>query len=585
MLRGAIAARSTTRLITSRSSHIHITKRLYATADETATTAVVKSGSSIGKKLLWLTLFTGTAYSGAAYLALKNEAFYDTFTTYIPGGENLLDALEDFIANDRFQHYYTKAVQFKAQTSQQTESFKKFADNTKEAVQDWYEYVSDVITELRDGTAPTPINSNSRRSLLFNKKKNIEALFTNIIYTSEPQPTPNFANTSKDKTVQGLVIMLNEADMSGHTKRLIDFARRDIESLDKAFALIQQEEDKIKDDVNLLGKTLNTLDSHIDEQRHEISQKIKKAETLSMARVDQHAKQIQSELAVEKAKLEQENMEKYRHELLTQRQRYLKELQEELEKKALEIQAEYVTQIQHQVENERGGRLSQIERVAERQSKLEKYVYTDAEILDDSRKAHRLIAAIDTLKHAALGFSCDPTSSASAFLAELETLKKLSSQKTPFAKVGERQSDELIQVITQSIEDQVAQHGITSLAALSERFETVAREVRRASLIPENEEHVSIMSHLVSIILSHFMFKKKGLVPGDDVESRLARAEYYLNTEKDLESAAREMNQLKGWPKRLSMDWLDAARRHLEIKQALDILKSQASLTSMLQSK
>ncbi|KAG1086604.1 hypothetical protein G6F42_020921 [Rhizopus arrhizus] len=94
-----------------------------------------------------------------------------------------------------------------------------------------------------------------------------------------------------------------------------------------------------------------------------------------------------------------------------------------------------------------------------------------------------------------------------------------------------------------------------------------------------------MISHLISIVFSSFMFTKKGLVDGDDVESRLARAEYYLNTEKDLESAAREINQLTGWPKRLSMDWLDAARRHLEVKQALEIMRSQASLISMLQAK
>jgi mitofilin len=93
--------------------------------------------------------------------------------------------------------------------------------------------------------------------------------------------------------------------------------------------------------------------------------------------------------------------------------------------------------------------------------------------------------------------------------------------------------------------------------------------VRRAALIPEEDS--SMISHLLSIVLSSLMFRKKGLVAGDDVESRLARAEHYLHTEKDLESATREINQLTGWPKRLALDWLDAARRHLEVKQALEV--------------
>ena len=59
-------------------------------------------------------------------------------------------------------------------------------------------------------------------------------------------------------------------------------------------------------------------------------------------------------------------------------------------------------------------------------------------------------------------------------------------------------------------------------------------------------------------------------MPGSDVLSVLARAEYYLN-EKDLDSAARELNQLKGPAKVLTSDWLDAARKRLEVLQALQV--------------
>jgi mitofilin len=188
--------------------------------------------------------------------------------------------------------------------------------------------------------------------------------------------------------------------------------------------------------------------------------------------------------------------------------------------------------------------------------------------LDDVRKAHQLLVAIDALKKAATA------GEQTQFEVELQALRRLSA-KTPFAKLGERQSDELIQLVSSSIQDQIAKYGITSLAQLSERFDTVAREVRRAALIPD--EDASMVSHFISIVLSSVMFTKKGLVAGDDIESRLARAEYYLNTEKDLESAAREMNQLTGWPKRLSLDWLEAARRHLEVKQSLEVSRYKMS--------
>ena len=47
--------------------------------------------------------------------------------------------------------------------------------------------------------------------------------------------------------------------------------------------------------------------------------------------------------------------------------------------------------------------------------------------------------------------------------------------------------------------------------------------------------------------------------------SVLARAEHYLN-EKDLDGAAREVNQLKGTAGVLVGDWLEAARRRLEVQ-------------------
>lgn len=520
-----------------------------------------------------MTLFTGTAYSGATYYALKNEAFHDTFTTYVPGGEQFLDLLEDWATDDTVQQYYNQAKELKDKTVNETESLKKYASKANETAQDWYEYVSDAIAQLTGekeapiapGTGPSP-SASKRYRLRSNKKP--EALFANVIHSTETTPVPKFDKSEEEiindfaKTVQGLVTMLNEAGMSGHGKRLVDFATRDIEILDKTFALVKAEESRFKRELIILQADLNKNVELVEKHRQEVIEKVQAAEDKSAAMVASHVKQVEKDIADNTAELEKQLKEIHAKELASQRQHYLNELETELKNKAIEIQAQYVKQVQDQVESERGGRLSNIEGLASKQSELENLAYADAELLDDTRKAHQLVAAIDAFKRAAL------SGQQTQFELELATLKHLSA-KTPFAKVGERQSDELIQLVTSSIQQHVAKHGITSLAQLSERFETVAREVRRASLIPE--EDASMISHLVSIVLSSFMFTKKGLVPGDDVESRLARAKYYLNTEKDLESAAREMNQLSGWPKRLSLDWLDEARRHLEVKQALEV--------------
>ena len=68
---------------------------------------------------------------------------------------------------------------------------------------------------------------------------------------------------------------------------------------------------------------------------------------------------------------------------------------------------------------------------------------------------------------------------------------------------------------------------------------------------------------------------------GDDVVSVLSRAQAYL-LNRDLDSAVREINQLNGWPKILARDWLVAARKHLEVRQALQIVEAEASLKTLL---
>jgi mitofilin len=111
--------------------------------------------------------------------------------------------------------------------------------------------------------------------------------------------------------------------------------------------------------------------------------------------------------------------------------------------------------------------------------------------------------------------------------------------------------------------------GVEPLADLASWFATsVAPAVSRVALVPD--EDAGVLAHVASHVLSVFTFRRQGLVPGDDVLSVIARAEYYLN-EKDLDSATRELNQLHGTAKALLNDWLDAARRRLEVQQALEV--------------
>ncbi|KAI9220263.1 mitochondrial inner membrane protein Mitofilin [Blastocladiella britannica] len=68
--------------------------------------------------------------------------------------------------------------------------------------------------------------------------------------------------------------------------------------------------------------------------------------------------------------------------------------------------------------------------------------------------------------------------------------------------------------------------------------------------------------------------------PDNGVESRLARIEWHLQRE-DLDSAAREVNQLNGWSRRVARDWLEEARRHLEVRMAVEVMQAQVAMMGL----
>ena len=149
------------------------------------------------------------------------------------------------------------------------------------------------------------------------------------------------------------------------------------------------------------------------------------------------------------------------------------------------------------------------------------------------------------------------------FREELRVLRHISAAR----------EDPVVTVVLETLEGtDIPDIGVEPFADLASWFASeVAPKVSQVALVPD--ENAGVLSYLASRALSSLRFKRSGLVEGDDVLSVLARAEYYLN-EKDLDTATRELNQLKGPAKTLLHDWLEAARRRLEVQQALDVSAS-----------
>lgn len=229
-------------------------------------------------------------------------------------------------------------------------------------------------------------------------------------------------------------------------------------------------------------------------------------------------------------------------------------LKEEVIAQGIELQRRWIRDIKVRVEQERGGRLAKLDELATELKRLERVALDNSTFLDENLRIHAFWSALRALTHTVDGNARQP------FRDELRVLRHIATAR----------SDPVVSSVLDTLESsEVPDIGIEPFADLALWFTTsVAPKVSKVALVPD--QNAGILSHLASHFLTSFTFKPQGLAQGSDVLSTLARAEYYMN-EKDLDSAARELNQLGGTAKELLADWLEAARKRLEVMQALEV--------------
>lgn len=235
------------------------------------------------------------------------------------------------------------------------------------------------------------------------------------------------------------------------------------------------------------------------------------------------------------------------------------------------MQRRWLREIKEKVETERAGRLGKLEALQDGFEKLGKTTLENSSWLEDNRQVNKLWTAIRASWQASVeGKDNTP------FARELAALTNV-AKRSPTSSSPEEEN--AIDVVLSTIPDSVQAHGVESFPTLAGWFtDRLVPKIRKAAIFPQNG---GFIGYLTSSLVSNLLFEKVGFVQGDDVISILSRAEWYLN-HKDLESATREINQLSGWPKILARDWLQASRRHLEVRQALQIAEAEAGLASLL---
>lgn len=264
-------------------------------------------------------------------------------------------------------------------------------------------------------------------------------------------------------------------------------------------------------------------------------------------------------------------------ELETQSAIINQRLHEEVIAQGVELQRKWAKEIKSKVEHERAGRLARLDELASELHHLEEVSLVNSKSLDENIHIHTLTAALRSLRGTIdAGDASADAAEPNAYVRRTFEKQLLTLRNTPLA-----QQDPLIAAALDVLKQSgAAKTGVESVPTLAEWFSTgLAPRLRRVALLPE--QGAGFLSYVFSATLSPLLASTRGLVPGDDTASTIARAEWYLDHQ-DLNSAAREINQLKGWGKVLASDWLDAARKRLTVDQALELVDKETAFSAIL---
>ncbi|OLY81640.1 MICOS complex subunit mic60 [Smittium mucronatum] len=430
-------------------------------------------------------------------------------------------------------------------------AMESFKNDAKSVFQSSTENGSSTQTDISSVTAPVAESSDNSETEHFSNPSSTVKLSVDIPINDSIEPLM----TELSLRVRELVQIINKYDLSkSHLAEIRDVTIT-ISKLDDRFYDLQDE--KKNDIKNALENAQKETDALIAKLKVENDEKIKESEQKNEAVVSEAVQAAKRDAAAE--------FEVEKYELIQS------------------LEARFNRMVSAKVDEERDGRLSRMENVESQFIDLSSTSSELVQFINRVRlgnqfklKASALNSVVngndnnkswksETINSTNVGTGGKVIITSRPFVHELQALKSLCDPEHFPASTAAINSDSLLRISSE---------GIASFAQLSSRFEYVAREIKKISLVPENS---GLFSHMSSMVLSKVMFNKHGLVDGNDVEAVLARAEFFLK-ERDLDLAAREVNQLTGWPKALSEDWLSAARDRLEVEQLLQIVDAEETL-------
>lgn len=508
--------------------------------------------------LLRLAILSGLGYAGGVYYSLVSDNFHDFFTEYVPYGE---DAVAYFEEREFRKRFPGRAGDPRLHPQISGENKVTIPGNSGLTARPVKENSSDLATTgphlsaVADNNKVDKVESSGQQPKVSSQEKKPEPKQEAPSKAIAPLDHLNVP-AATEPVVQDVVKIVNDiitvvnADESngGKYNSTLDKAKGDLA--------------KVVADINLMKANLEKESEEKVKAAHaEFEQAAKELVQRLDHQMQAQEAQFKEEFENERERLSQGYKERLQSELQVAQKVYEQKLKNQLLEQSISMQKAFTATVKERVEAEREGRLGKLNELSSSVHELEKLTAEWNSVIDANLKTQHLVVAVEAVR-SALESQIVPK----PFVTELAALKEIA------------EDDPVVSAAIASINPAAYQRGIPSSALLIDRFRRVAAEVRKAALLPED---AGVASHLASLAMSKVLFKKSGLAVGGDVEATLARTEVLLE-EGDLDAAAREMNSLQGWAKVLSKDWLAECRRVLEVKQALDVIATEARLNSLL---
>ncbi|KAL4820534.1 MICOS complex subunit mic60 [Aspergillus spinulosporus] len=541
-------------------------------ATETPSPARARKTGRFRRFLIYLILTSGLAYGGGVFLALKSDNFHDFFTEYVPYGEESVLYFEERDFYRRFPNTLRNKNRL-SPVSRDEGSRVTIPSKSGLSSKEVEEPGTDVSQPGPHMSAVTPTKANeatikpaaakpeektaavkqAKKQAQEPEKPKEEPKQEPKLPGSAPITTLEFAKVSEGdepiiqelvKTFNDIITVISAEEDSAKYSKPVAKAREELQKIGEQILSVREEARRVAQE------EIEKAHATFDESARELIRRFEEVRANDAA-------QYREEFEAERERLALAYQQKIQTELQRAQEIAEQRLQNELVEQAIELNRKYIHEVKDLVEREREGRLSKLSELTSSVSELETLVTGWREVIDTNLKTQQLQVAVDAVR-SALERSTVPR----PFVRELVAVKELAGD------------DPVVEAAIASINPAAYQRGIPSTSQIIDRFRRVADEVRKASLLPED---AGIASHAASLVLSKVMFKKDAEAGSDDVESVLLRTENLLE-QGNLDDAAREMNSLKGWAKILSKDWLADVRRVLEVKQALEVIETEARL-------